>query len=343
MKVLLYTEGLKVIGVSGLGKAVKHQIKALELENIPYTTDINATYDIAHINTYFLKSYFLAKKLKKKGIKIVYHAHSTEEDYRDGFIFGHLTSKLFKWWIIKCYKFGDIIVTPTEYSKNILEHYKGLENKKIVAISNGLELDFFKPDKSYRNSFLKRYGYKNDDKVIVGIGIYSRRKGIVDFVELAKRLPEYKFIWFGSSPIAAATSDVKKALKESEKMSNIKFPGHVPQEMIREALGGCDLYLFPTYEETEGIPIIEACAMETNTIIRDIPIFNYLEDGVNVYKAKDVDEFEDKIKRFLNGELKSVSKGAREIAKKCDIKTVGKELKEVYLEVLNTNKPIDTH
>ena len=343
MKVLLYAEGLKVIGVSGLGKAIQHQMKALELEKVPYTTDINDTYDIAHINTYFFKSYFLARKLKKKGIKIVYHAHSTEEDYRDGFIFGHLTSKLFKWWIIKCYKFGDIIVTPTEYSKNILEHYKGLENKKIVAISNGLELDFFKPDKSYRNSFLKRYGYKNDDKVIVGIGIYSRRKGIVDFVELAKRLPEYKFIWFGSSPIAAATSDVKKALKESEKMSNIKFPGHVPQEMIREALGGCDLYLFPTYEETEGIPIIEACAMETNTIIRDIPIFNYLEDGVNVYKAKDVDEFEDKIKRFLNGELKSVSKGAREIAKKCDIKTVGKELKEVYLEVLNTNKPIDTH
>ena len=109
MKVLLYAEGLKVIGVSGLGKAIQHQMKALELEGIDYTTDINDTYDIAHINTYFLKSYFLARKLKKKGIKIVYHAHSTEEDYRDGFIFGHLTSKLFKWWIIKCYRYGDIL------------------------------------------------------------------------------------------------------------------------------------------------------------------------------------------------------------------------------------------
>ncbi len=334
MKVLLYTEGLKVIGVSGLGKAIKHQMKALELENIPYTTDINDTYDIAHINTYFLKSYFFSKKLKKRGVKIVYHAHSTEEDYRDGFIFGHLTSKFFKWWIIKCYKVGDIIVTPTEYSKKILQSYKGLENKKIVAISNGLELDFFKPDKSYKEAFHKRYNYKKTDKIIVGIGIYSRRKGIVDFVELAKRLKEYQFIWFGSSPLAAATPDVKKALKEAKDLPNIKFPGHVPRELIREALGGCDLYLFPTYEETEGIPIIEACAMETNTIVRDIPIFNYLTDGVNVYKAKDIDEFEKKTKMFLNGELKSVSKGARDIAKNFDIKTVGKKLKEVYLEVL---------
>ena len=30
MKVLLYTEGLKTIGKSGLGKAVEHQKKALE-------------------------------------------------------------------------------------------------------------------------------------------------------------------------------------------------------------------------------------------------------------------------------------------------------------------------
>ena len=57
----------------------------------------------------------------------------------------------------------------------------------------------------------------------------------------------------------------------------------------------CDLYLFPTLEETEGIPIIEACACETPAIIRDIPIFdNWLTDSVNVYKAKDIDEFEEK-------------------------------------------------
>ena len=95
------------------------------------------------------------------------------------------------------------------------------------------------PVPPHPNRLIPKYEYPE----IVGIGIYSRRKGIVDFVELAKRLPEYKFIWFGSSPVSAATSDVKKALKESNDLPNIKFPGHVPQEMIREALGGCDLYL----------------------------------------------------------------------------------------------------
>ena len=52
MKVLLYTEGLKTVGKSGLGKAIKHQMKALDYAKIPYTLDPHDDYDILHINTY---------------------------------------------------------------------------------------------------------------------------------------------------------------------------------------------------------------------------------------------------------------------------------------------------
>ena len=96
MKVLLYTENEKLIGKSGLGKAIRHQIKALELAGVEYTLNKDDDYDILHINTYFPKSYLIAKKAKKNGKKIVYHAHSTEEDYKNGFICSNITSKMFK-------------------------------------------------------------------------------------------------------------------------------------------------------------------------------------------------------------------------------------------------------
>ena len=161
---------------------------ALSNEGIEYTTNLKDDYDILHINTWFLKSYFVAKKAHKKRKKVVYHAHSTEEDYKNGFILAKQTSKLIKWWLIKCYSQGDVIVTPTIYSKRLLENYKGLENKKIYAISNGIDLSFFESNKKYGEDFRKKYNYSKDDKVIVGIGLYIERKGIVDFVELAKRL-----------------------------------------------------------------------------------------------------------------------------------------------------------
>ena len=121
VKVLLYTEGLKAISKSGLGKAIKHQIKALEENSIDYTTDLNDDYDILHINFYGPKSYLFAKNAKKKGKKIIYHAHSTEEDFRNSFIGSNLVSAKFKSWIIKCYTLGDHILTPTPYSKKLIK------------------------------------------------------------------------------------------------------------------------------------------------------------------------------------------------------------------------------
>lgn len=331
MKVLLYTEGEKMTSNSGLGKAIKHQMKALESANVEYTTNLKDDYDIIHINFYGPRSYHLAKKAHRKGKKVVYHAHSTEEDFRSGFIFCKQLAPLFKRWLIKCYSLGDVIVTPTPYSKRLLEGY-GIK-KKIYAISNGIELDLFKKDEAAGERFRKEYNYKKEDKVIIGIGLYITRKGIVDFVELAKRMPEYKFIWFGYSPLAAATEDVRKAV--NTKLDNLVFAGYVKQQVIKDAMNGCDVYLFPTYEETEGIPIIEACACKTTAIIRDIPIFEeMLEDGKNVYKAKTVDEFEEKIRGVITGKLKKVGESAYKVAEERDIKKVGEQLKKVYEDVL---------
>ncbi|MBQ3468796.1 MAG: glycosyltransferase [Bacilli bacterium] len=333
MKILLYTEGEKLLHNSGLGKAIEHQKKALKENGIPYTTDKNDDFDIVHINFYGPKSYFFAKKAHKMGKKVVYHAHSTEEDFRDGFFFSKATSKLFKKWIIKCYNLGDVIITPTPYSKRLLEGY-GIK-KPIYALSNGIELDLFKKDKKARSKFLKKYNFSKEDKIVIAIGLYIERKGIIDFVELAKRLPEYKFVWFGSSPLYLTTSKVRKAV--NTKLPNLTFTGYVPQKEIKEALNSCDLYVFPTYEETEGIPIIEACACETKALIRDIPVFDdWLIDGKNVYKAKDINEFEKKIKRILNNELPDLTKESYKVASERDIKKVGKKLVEIYKKVLKS-------
>ncbi|MBQ9072765.1 MAG: glycosyltransferase [Bacilli bacterium] len=331
MKVLLYTEFAKMNGKSGLGKAIKHQMKALDENNIEYTTDLKDDYDLVHINYYGPRSYLLAKEAKRKGKKVVYHAHSTEEDFKNSFILSNQIAPHFKNWIIKCYTLGDHILTPTPYSKSLLESY-GIKNP-ITAISNGIDIKFFEKNEELGEKFRKKYNYTKKDKIIMGVGLYIERKGILDFVELAKRLPEYKFIWFGYSPLAASPNKIKEAV--NTKLSNLVFAGYVEPEILRGAYSGCDLYLFPTLEETEGIPIIEACAAKIPALIRDIPVFDeWLIDGVNVYKAKNNDEFEDKIKKIMSGKLPNLTEEAYKVAKQRDIKKVGKKLVEIYKSVL---------
>lgn len=327
MKILLYTENEKILSKSGLGKAIKHQMNALDAVNIEYTTNPKDNFDIAHINFYGLKSYRLAKKLKRQGKKIVYHAHSTEEDFRNSFIFSNQVSRLFKRWLIKCYTLGDAIITPTEYSKKLLKNY-GIKND-IYVVSNGVELKKFEHDEKAGKAFRKKYNLKKEDKVIVGIGLYIERKGIIDFVELAKQMPEYKFIWFGYSPLIFSRRNVRKAI--NTKIDNLIFAGYVEQETICQALNGCDIYIAPTYEETEGITIIEAASCKTNMVVRDIPVFkDWLVDGKNTYMARNVREFKEKIEGITNGKLPSLVQNAYNIAEERKSENIGIKLKNVY-------------
>lgn len=331
MKVLLHTGKFKDVEKSGVGRAIIHQKKALDLVHVPYTTDVNDDFDIVHINTIFPESLILAKKCKRMGKKVIFHAHSTEEDFRNSFKLSNAVSPLFKQWLKGCYGSADLLITPTEYSKKLLEKYD--LDKEIIAISNGIDLDFFDREKCNPLAFRKKYGYKKNDKVIMAVGLYIERKGILEFLELARRLPEYKFIWFGYTAPALIPEVISKAIKN--KPSNVEFPGYVNSVDLKDAYAGCDLYIFPTKEETEGIVLLEALAMKTKTLISDIPIYDdWLNDGVNIYKAKDVDEFEDKICRILKGKLPDLTEEGYKIAKARDIKSVGKALKKAYEHVL---------
>ena len=332
MKILLHSDKMDAIEKSGVGRAIKHQMKALELNNVEYTLDPNDDYDIIHINTIFPESYLMGKKAKKKGAKVIYHAHSTEEDFRNSFLLSNQVAPLFKVWLKKCYSSADLVLTPTPYSKKLLERYD--LGKEIIAISNGIELEFFKKNEEEGRAFRKNFGFSKDDKIIMAVGLYIERKGILDFVEMARRLPEYKFIWFGYTNLNTIPIKIREAVET--KLDNLYFPGYVPREVLKGAYSGADLFWFPTHEETEGIVLLEALAVKIPVLIRDIPIYEgWFIDGVNVYKATTNDEFEEKIKGIVEGTLPSLVEEGYKVAKERDIKNIGKQLKEIYEKVLN--------
>lgn len=331
MKVLLRTDMFDKVEKSGVGRAIIHQKKALELNNVDYTTNPKDDYDIVHINTIFPQSYLAAKKAHKEGKKVVMHAHSTEEDFRNSFIGSNLAAPLFKKWLITCYRQGDIILTPTPYSKSLLENYH--IGRRIIPISNGIELDYFKPTKSWRKDFRKEFGFKEKDKVVICVGLYIERKGLLDFVEIAKSMPNYKFVWFGYTNLNTVPAKIREAV--TTKVDNLYFPGYYPRNLLRKAYAGADLFFFPTYEETEGIVLLEALATKVPVLIRDIPIYQgWFQDGKNVYKGTSNEEFKEKITGIVEHQLPDLTEAGYKVAEERSIENVGKELKRIYEELL---------
>ena len=331
LKVLLYFEGEKMISTSGIGRALKHQQAALDSVGIEWTCDPMDDYDILHINTIGLNSNSIINKAHLEGKPVIYHAHSTEEDFRNSFILSNQVAPIFKKHIVNLYSMADYILTPTPYSKSLLEGY-GIK-LPIRAVSNGIDLNRFHYDEEKVKAYYKYFSLKPEDKVVLGVGLYFERKGILDFIDTAKRLPEYKFIWFGHTPLMSIPKNIRDIIEDHPK--NVYFPGYVKGPIIEGAYAGAACFFFPSYEETEGIVVLEALASGQNCVLRDIGAFDpWMQDKVNCYKGKGVLDFVELVKGIVEKKLPDVFEEGMKTAQKRSIPNVGLHLKEIYEIVL---------
>lgn len=337
MKTLLYFEDAEGIKTSGIGRARSHQMRALKRAGVAFTTDPNDKgYVLAHINTLWAKSHKLLNKCHKMGIPVIVHGHSTYEDFRNSFRCWKMIEPIFDHQIKYMYSRADMIITPTPYSKKLIEGY-GF-NKKVLAISNGIDLDEYKEDLQAQDEFKKMFSLKNDEKFIIGIGFPFERKGLHDFIEVARKFPDIKFFWFGHLAKILTSAKMLKAIKN--KPDNVIMPGYIKGNLIHGALQTATCLFFPSYEETEGIVVLEALASRCPLLVRDIGVYKpWLEDGVSAHFAKNNDEFASCIKSFLeNGEEQKILDAGYEVVKERSLDKIGLQLRNAYEECLDSYK-----
>lgn len=330
MKVLLYLEAENYLKKSGIGSAIKHQAKALSLVGQDFTTDPNDDYDLVHLNTYGLKSWLLMAKAQKAGKKVIMHGHSTEEDFRNSFIFSNLLSPLFKKYLCQFYNKADAIITPTLYSKSLIEQY-GVKTP-IFAVSNGIDLEQYRADSEKEAAFRQYFDIKEGEKVVMGAGLFFLRKGIDDFVKVAQAMPDVRFIWFGETNKWVIPAQVRR-LVNGKHPKNLIFPGYIKGGVYEGAMTGADAFFFPSREETEGIVVLEALASRQHLVLRDIPVYDGWVDQNSAELATDIPGFIQALTKILAGDSNKMDAGYK-VAQSRRLETVGQALVDVYKKVM---------
>ena len=330
MKVLLYLEAENYLKKSGIGRAIKHQAKALSLVGQDFTTDPNDDYDLVHLNTYGLKSWLLMAKAQKAGKKVIMHGHSTEEDFRNSFIFSNLLSPLFKKYLCQFYNKADAIITPTLYSKSLIEQY-GVKTP-IFAVSNGIDLEQYRADSEKEAAFRQYFDIKEGEKVVMGAGLFFLRKGIDDFVKVAQAMPDVRFIWFGETNKWVIPAQVRR-LVNGKHPKNLIFPGYIKGGVYEGAMTGADAFFFPSREETEGIVVLEALASRQHLVLRDIPVYDGWVDQNSAELATDIPGFIQALTKILAGDSNKMDAGYK-VAQSSSLETLGQALVDVYKKVM---------
>lgn len=333
MKIFIAPLNYKMIKKSGIGRAILHQKQALSEVGIDYIDNPKEDFDIIHANTYDFGSLYHIYRAKKMGKKVIIHAHSTQEDFENSFFFSNWVSPVFKNWIVFFYNRADLILTPTPYSKSLIESYD--IRKPIIDISNGVKLENFKPNSSFRKEFRDKYGIREDRKLILTVGFPIERKGIEDFVKLASQMPDCDFLWCGALSDYLLPAKVKKLM--STRLPNLHFPGYVSD--IHKAYQAADIFFMPSYEETEGIVMLEALASRTPIVCRNIPAFQpWLEDGKSVVMGNNVYEFKEAIESVLamdDGDMTSMLDIGYSVAEARSINLIAKKLESIYSKLLS--------
>ncbi len=292
-------------------------------------------YDILHINFCGINSYRYVKLAKKRGIKVVIHAHTTAEDLKNSFIFSNLFSYPLKFWLKMFYANADLLIAPSQYTKNILETRYGLRD--IVVVSNGVDINKFRQDSIKGDEFRKKYGIKKKQPLIFSVGLVFKRKGIIDFIDVSRCFGE-PFLWIGKH-MGFIVEDIKLKKSINTAPKNFLLTGYVKD--IISAYSAGDIFFFPSYEENQGIVVLEAASMAKPIVVRDIPVYEgWLYHNKNCFKAKSNEEFRRYIDLLLKNKAirERLSRNAFKLSKKHSLEKTGAELKKNYEDILRNVK-----
>jgi 1,2-diacylglycerol-3-alpha-glucose alpha-1,2-glucosyltransferase len=334
MKICLYLEGYHFLGGAlyrnigtGLLSSYRNQKKILESLNIPYTETWDQSCDILQINTPWPYSWWLIRKARASHKKVIIWAHVTPEDFAQVFWFNRFLGPFVKHYLRYVYGLADAIFCPTHYTRSLLIAH-GLPREKLIVQSNGVNRNVFLENDVLRNK--TRSHYKLSGMVVGTVGLVIPRKGVDTFLALAREFPSHEFIWFGKIYSALLAKPLPKELP-----SNVRFTGFVDD--IVGALNALDIFIFPSYEENQGMAILEAASVGVPIVVRDIPVYQgWLVHGENCLKAKDDAEFIQCIRTLLKNDAlrEKLSQAGRDLAEHENLPVLAQATKVVYERLL---------
>ena len=227
---------------------------------------------------------------------------------------------------------SDKILTISNFSKEELIRYYDVDSSKIEIVSLAYNEAFRKiEDKSMLNDVKERYRLSN--KYILAIGGSEYRKNIQRLINvyLKNFRDDYELIVVGGK-----WRDID--LSKKYQGENIRFITGVPEEDLIAIYNMASVFVFPSFYEGFGIPVLEGMACGVPVITSNVSSMPEVGGDAAIYfNPYDEKDMADKIRMVLDNEqLRDVMvKKGLEKVKEYSWDKCARETLKVYEEVLS--------
>ena len=181
--------------------------------------------------------------------------------------------KLFKILGVNAAKKAPLIITITEYTRNRISHFTGIDRQKIKAIHLApKKMAVAEPEPGYSPTF-----NIPTSKFILHVGTLEKRKNLVRLIEAFNLLrlsghEDYSLILVGQ-PSPKNDMDDSSAIHEIiERLGLRDFvltPGYSSDQDLAYFYKYAEIYAFPSINEGFGVPVLEAFHHRLPVIVSD--------------------------------------------------------------------------
>lgn len=311
------------------GARLRKTIKALcEKAGIAWVDSPLSKPDIAH----FISTRDEAKlrDLKEVGVKTVVSAFYCEHDpdarllkvKDDGSIILPKKSRRFL-------ESADLILVPSEKAKAFCAEI-GLSSR-VEVLRPSLFSYFYSEPESELNAGLRYFAIKPEDKVCLTLGSYKNLKGVKTLYEIARRLPEVRFFFFGAPRHQGSLS---YSLACATAPANCRVYRLNSGDLFRSLLAHSSAYLI-TDPAPDFIGTAEAFASSAQVVAVGPNALKRLSDWDDLYLSySNVEEAVKYLEKLYAGEANETIMPATSFAKTLSVSKQAANLAACYSSLL---------
>ncbi|MFI5339628.1 MAG: glycosyltransferase family 4 protein [Candidatus Methylomirabilales bacterium] len=159
------------------------------------------------------------------------------------------------------------IANSMELQRELIE--AGFPAERIVRISNGVDLNHFRPDSRARSAEARQHLRLPTGPLLAFVGRLDPQKGLHTLLQalppLAPGLEEARLLVLGDGPQRA---ELEQAVQRAGLSDRVLFRGLVPD--VSPYLRACDIFVFPSVGEGMPNALLEAMASGLPCVASDI-------------------------------------------------------------------------
>lgn len=296
----------------GVGSAYLEQVNLIKegaKDLFDVTINGSSDCDIQHIHTVDPQNYI---KLKASKAASVCYVHFLPDTLDGSIELPKVIFKIFKKYVIELYKSSDYLIVVNPIFMDALAQY-GIKREKMVYIPNYVSKDdFYRKEDEAVKALKKEYGIDENAFVVIGVGQVQTRKGVLDFIEVAKKMPDITFVWSGGFSFGRITDgydELKKIVDNPPE--NVKFLGIIPRDRMNDIYNIADILFMPSYNELFPMSILEAVNLHKPLVLRDLELYEdilfhkYAKGHTNDEFVEQIQKLKEDHQHYQSGEQMS--------------------------------------